>query len=66
MYQYTYNGIYVSVDRIAQKFGIHSPDDQPVFLIQNADLSQIFGCNLEQNQTGFIMKRKGPHYPRYS
>ena len=35
-------------------------------MIQSAVLSHIFGCDLEQNQTGVIMKRKGPHYPQYS
>ena len=29
-----------------------------MFLIQSADLSNIFGCDLEQNQTGVIMKEK--------
>ena len=33
---------------------------------QSADLSQTFGCVLEQNQTGVIMKGKGSHYPQYS
>ena len=37
-----------------------------MFIIQSADLSHIFGCDLERNQTGSIMKGKGPHYPRYS
>ena len=37
-----------------------------MFIIQSADLSHIFGCDLEQNQTGVIMKGKGPHYPQYS
>ena len=36
-----------------------------MFIIQSADLSNIFGCDLEQNQTGVIMKEKGPHYPQY-
>ena len=35
-------------------------------MIQSAVLSHIFGCDLEQNQTGVIMKRKGPHCPQYS
>ena len=64
--KYEYNGIYVSVDKITQKVAIHLPEDQSVFIIQSADLSHIFGCDLEQNQTGVIMKRKGPHYPQYS
>ena len=42
------------------------PEDQSVFIIQTADLSHIFGCDLKQNQTGVIMKGKGPHYPQYS
>ena len=37
-----------------------------MFVIQSADLSHIFGCDLEQNQTGVIMKGKGPHYTQYS
>ena len=35
-------------------------------MIQSAVLSHIFGCDLEQNQTSVIMKRKRPHYPQYS
>ena len=64
--KYEYNGIYVSVDKITQKVAIHLPEDQSVFIIQSADLSHIFGCDLEQNQTSVIMKGKGPHYPQYS
>ena len=64
--KYECNGIHVSVDKITQKNAIHLPEDQSVFIIQSADLSHIFGCDLEQNQTGVIMKRKGPHYPQYS
>ena len=64
--KYEYNGIYVSVDKITQKVAIHLPEDQSVFIIQSADLSHIFGCDLEQNQTGVIMKGKGPNYPQYS
>ena len=45
---------------------IYLPLDQSVFIIQSPDLSHIFDCDLEQNQTGVIMKRKGPHYPQYS
>ena len=57
---FEYNGIHVSVDKITQK--CHSfPEDQPVFITQSADLSNNFGCDLEQNQTG-IMKGKGPNY----
>ena len=37
-----------------------------MFIIQSADLSYIFGCDLEQNQTEVIMTGKGPHYPQYS
>ena len=37
-----------------------------MFIIQNADLSHIFDCDFEQNQTGVIIKAKGPHYPQYS
>ena len=64
--KYECNGIYVSVEKITQKNAIHLPEDQSVFIIQSADLNQIFGCDLEQNQTGVIMKGKGPHYPQYS
>ena len=56
--KYEYNGIYVSVDEITQTINIHLPEDQSVFIIQNAGLGPIFGCNLEQNQTRVIMKRK--------
>ena len=63
---FKYNGIYVSVDKIKQKVAVHLPENQSVFIIQSADLSHIFGCDLEQNQTGVIMKEKGPHYPQYS
>ena len=37
-----------------------------MFIIQSSALSHIFGCDLEQKQTGVIMERKGPHYPQYS
>ena len=63
---FEYNGIYVSVDKITQKVAVHLPESQSVFIIQSADLSHIFGCDSEQNQTGVIMKRKGPHHPQYS
>ena len=63
---FEYNGIYVSVDEITQKFAVHLPENQLVFIIQSADLSHIFVCDLEQNQTGIIMKGKSPHYPQYS
>ena len=59
--KYEYNGIYVSVDKLTQKVDIHLPEDQSVFIIQSADLSHVFGCYLEQNQTGVIRKGKGPH-----
>ena len=46
---------------------MHLPQNQSVFFfIQSADLSHIFGCYLEQNQTGVIMKRKTPHLYQYS
>ena len=63
---FEYNGIYVSVDKITQKVAGHLFENQSVFIIQSADLSHIFGCDLEQNQTGVRMKGKGPHYPQYS
>ena len=62
---FEYNGIYASVDKITQKVANHLPESQSVFIIQSADLSHIFGCDLEQNQTRVIMKRKGPNYPQY-
>ena len=37
-----------------------------MFIIQSADLSHIFGCDLEQNQTGVITKGEGPYYPQNS
>ena len=64
--KYESNGVYVSVDKIIQKVAIHLPEDQSVFIIQSADLSHIFGCDFEQNQTRVIMKEKGLHYPQYS
>ena len=64
--KYEHNGINVSVDKITQKIAIHLPEDQSVFIIQCADLSHIFRCDLEQNQTGVVLKGKGPHYPQYS
>ena len=63
---FEYNGIYVSVDKITHKVAVHLPENQSVFIIQSADLSHIFSCDLEQNQTGVIMKGKGPHYLQYS
>ena len=53
--KYDDNGIYVKVDKITQKVAIHLPEDQSVFITQSADLSHIFGCDLEQNQTGVLM-----------
>ena len=50
----------MSVDKIIQKIVIHLAEDQSVFIIQSADLSHNFGCNLEQNQARVIMKGKGP------
>ena len=64
--KYEYNGIYLSVDKITQKIAIHLPEDQSVFIIQSADLSHIFDCGLEQNQTWVIYKGKSPQYPPYS
>ena len=37
-----------------------------MFINQSAGLSHNFGCDLEQNQTGVIMKGKGRHCPQYS
>ena len=37
-----------------------------MFRIQSADLIHIFGCDLEQNETGVIMKAKVPQNPQYS
>ena len=59
--KYENNGIYVSVDKITQKIATHLREDQSVFKIQSADLSHIFGCDLEQKQTKVIMKENGPH-----
>ena len=61
-----YNGNYVLLDEIAQKNDIQLLEDQSVLITQSADLTHIFGCGLEQNQTGAMMKRIGPHYPQYS
>ena len=54
--KYEYNGVY-SANFL--------PEDQSVFRIQSADFSQTFGCVLDQNQTGVIMKGKRSHYPQY-
>ena len=56
--KYEYNGIYVSVDKITQKNAITLPEDQSVFIIRSTDLSHNFGCDLEQNQTSNIMKKR--------
>ena len=48
---FEYNGIYVSVDKNTQNVDAHLPENQSVFIFQNSDLSHIFGCDLEQNQT---------------
>ena len=64
--KYEYNGFYVSVDKILQKIDTHLPEVQSVILNLSADLSHSFGCDLEQNQTGVLMKGKGPHYPQHS
>ena len=61
---YEYNANYESVHKITEKIAIHLLEDQSVFIIQSADLSHIFGCDLDQNQTGIIMKGKGPHHPQ--
>ena len=63
---FEYNGVYVSVDKITQRVAVHLLENQSVFIIQSSGLSHTFGCDLEQNQTGVIMKRKRPHYPQYS
>ena len=55
---FKYNGVHVSVDKFTQKIAVHLPEIQSVFIIQNSDFSHIFGYNLEQNQTGVIMKKK--------
>ena len=33
-----------------------------MFIVQSSDLSHIFGCDLEQNQTGVITSGKVLHY----
>ena len=37
-----------------------------MFMVRDADLDHIFGCDLEQNEAVVILKGKGPHYPQYS
>ena len=61
---YEYNANYESVHKITEKIATHLLEDQSVFIIQSADLSHIFGCDLDQNQTGIIMKGNGPHHPQ--
>ena len=34
-----------------------------MFMIQSSDFIHIFGCDLEQNQTGVKMSGKGQDYP---
>ena len=63
---FDYNGIHVSVEKLTQKVVVHLPENQSVFIIQRSDSNHIFGIDLEQNQTGVIMKERGPHYPQYS
>ena len=60
--KFEYNGIHVSVDKMTEKKCHSFPEDQSVFITQSADLSNIFCCDSEQNQTGFIMKVKGQNY----
>ena len=45
--KFEYNEIYVSVDEITQKTAIYLPEHQSVFIIQSANLSHIFGCDLD-------------------
>ena len=45
--KFEYNGIYVSVDEITQKTAIYLPEHQSVLIIQSANLSHIFGCDLD-------------------
>ena len=60
-----YNGIYVLVDKIAQKIATLLPESQSVFKNQIADLSHVFRCDLGQNWTGIQMIGKGPLQPHY-
>ena len=53
--------ISVSVYKITQNVAVHLPENQSVFVIENFDLSHIFGCDSEQNQAGVIMRGKRPH-----
>ena len=55
---FNHYGIYVSVDKITQKVAVHLPENQSVLIIQSSDLSHVFDCDLEQNQTGVMMKGK--------
>ena len=63
---FEYNGICVSVDKITQKIAAHLRENESVFISQSSYLSHIFGCDLEQNQTGVIKKGKNPRYPQSS
>ena len=51
--------------KITQKIAVQLTEDQSMFIIQNSNLSHIFGCDLEQNQTVVIMSGKGPHYHQH-
>ena len=51
-----YNENCVSVNKITQIIAIHLSEDQSVFMIQSAGLSHFFGGDLQQIQTGVIMR----------
>ena len=55
---FDYNGFYISVDKNTQKVVVHLLENQTIFIIQSSDLIHLFGCDLEQNQTRVIMKKK--------
>ena len=63
---FEYNGTYLSEDKITHKNAVHLLENRSVFIIQSADLSHTFDCDIEQNQTGVIVEEKGPHYPQFS
>ena len=50
--------------KLNKKIAVHLPENLSVFINQSSVLSQIFGCDLVQNQTGFIMKGICPDYPQ--
>lgn len=54
------------VDKITQQLTLYLPNESSKLIIQSADLSHIFGCDLISNEMGVYITGKGPHNPQYS